>query len=292
MAERKLGRGLGSIASRGLREEGGGAADYSALRAEVPVADVTPNPLQPRHTFVDAAMAGLVESIRQNGIIQPILVKPVPGGYQLIAGERRWRAAKAVGLATIPAIVRETASGEAGDRQMLELALVENIQREDLNPIEKGEGLKAYIERFSVTQEDAAKRLGQDRSTIANLIRLLELPEDVKELVRQGDIMMGHARALLRLTSPSGQITLANRVKAEGLSVRQVERIVALGSRPRATAPVMREKPAHIRQIEDELMERLGTRVHVEERKEKGTGRIIIDFYSYKDFDRILDCIH
>jgi ParB family chromosome partitioning protein len=236
-------------------------------------------------------MHGLVESIRQNGIIQPVLVTRTEEGYQLIAGERRWRAAQEVGLATVPVIVRDTSPGPAGEQEILEIALVENIQREDLNPIDKGEGLRDYLSRFSLTQDAAARRLGQDRSTIANLVRLLELPKHVKEMVRKGQLTMGHGRALLGLTGPSAQTALAKRIPALGLSVRQVERIVRQGSRPRAREVAPGEKPAHIRQLEEELMQRLGTRVRIDEGRKKGHGQIIIQYYSFDDFDRILDKI-
>jgi ParB family chromosome partitioning protein len=200
----------------------------------------------------------------------------------LSSDERRFRAAQGIGLAEVPVVTRD-----ATDEEMLELALVENLQREDLDPIEKAMSFKAYLGRAGKTQESAAARLGLDRSTIANMIRLLELPDPVQQMVRAGLVAMGHARAILSLPDAKRQTAVAERVAREGLSVRQVERLVA------AQAPTRRKakpqaKAAGIRDLESRLREALGTKVTIEEGTKSGTGRIVIEFYSSEDVDRIL----
>ena len=281
--ERRLGRGLESLL-------GGAVEDREALPGavggvrEVPIGAIRPNPMQPRSGFDEREMAELVESIREIGVLQPLVVRRAGEGYEVIAGERRLRAAEIVGLAAVPVVERK-----ASDDEMLTLALVENLQREDLNPIEKAKGFRALIERFSLTQEEAAKRIGKDRSTIANFMRLLELPEAVQHVVSRGTISMGHARALLGLAHPSSQQALALRIEDEGLSVRQVERIVAQNRQEKPLSKPKHEarKSAHLRDLEDRARERLGSKVVIESKG--GRGRMIIHFYSDDDFQRILE---
>jgi len=235
---------------------------------------------------MDAAqLEGLKVSIREHGVLQPIVVRPVGDRYQVVAGERRLRAAREVGIGEVPAIVREVP-----DEKMLEVALVENLQREDLNPIEKAEGFRAYLAETGRTQEEAAGHLGLDRSTVANMIRLLELPEEVQNLVRRGSVTMGHARAILAIGSGKRQIEVAERVAREGLSVRQVERL-ASGMRPAGRVRAKVEKSPHVRVLEGRLREALGTKVTIEEGSKPGTGRIIIEFYSHEDLDRVLEIL-
>jgi ParB family chromosome partitioning protein len=224
----------------------------------------------------------LMESIRQHGVLQPILVRPHGERYQIVAGERRFRAAHGVGLAEVPVVVRDVP-----DDRMLEIALIENLQRQDLDPIEKALSFRSYLEGTGQTQEQASKRLGLDRSTIANMVRLLELPDQVQMLVRTGQVAMGHARAILGIDDKRRQINLAERVAREGLSVRQVERLVSLAV-PRPRARRKSEKGPHVRDIESRLREALGTKVTVEEGPKPGTGRIVIEFYTHDDVDRIL----
>jgi ParB family chromosome partitioning protein len=227
-------------------------------------------------------LSRLAESIAAHGVLQPLLVRRRGDRYELVAGERRLRAAASLEMEDVPVIVRDVS-----DEGMMELALVENLQREDLDPIEKAESFRAYLERSGRTQAEAAQRLGLDRSTIANMIRLLDLPDDVRRLVRGGRVAMGHARAILAIGDPARQIAVAQRVAREGLSVRQVERI-ASGGRPSRRRSAPKPKPPYVRDVEARLREGLGTKVSVEEGRKAGTGRIVIDFYTPDDLDRIL----
>jgi len=286
MSERRLGRGLESLLGN-LKEEAPRAAPSSGGVQRVPIEKIRANPQQPRTAFAERELSELAESVRAVGILQPLIVRPEGDGYQLIAGERRLRAAKMAGLETVPIIERI-----ASDDELLTLALVENLQREDLNPIEKAKGFKELIERHNLTQEAAAKRLGKDRSTMANFIRLLDLPEAVQHVVSRGTISMGHARALLGLPHPSMQQALALRIEAEGLSVREVERI-AISYRTEEKRPKRKEtaapKDAHLRDLEDRARQRLGTKVDVE--YQDGKGRITVHLFSDDDFQRVLDVL-
>jgi ParB family chromosome partitioning protein len=243
---------------------------------------IDPNPFQPRQGIDPAELEHLKESVRQHGVLQPILVRQQGDRYQVVAGERRLRAAQGVGLEEVPVVVKTVPDG-----RMLEVALVENLQRQDLDPIEKAQSFENYLTSTGQNQEQAARRLGLDRSTVSNMIRLLDLPDEVKALVRSGQVAMGHARAILSLPDPKRQVAAAQRVVREGLSVRQVERMVGGGQR--RAAPPRPPKSPHARALEGRLREALGTKVSVEEGARAGTGRIIIEFYSGDDLDRILD---
>lgn len=282
MAERRLGRGLDGLL-RGLgRQEPLPEAPAAAPVTSIPVALLEPNPYQPRQVMDPAELDHLKDSIREHGVLQPILVRPHGERYQIVAGERRFRAAQATGLAEVPAVIRDVP-----DDRMLEIALIENLQRQDLDPIEKARSFKSYLDSTRQTQEQAAQRLGLDRSTIANMVRLLELPDDVQVLVRGGQLAMGHARALLSLPDPKRQLAIAARVAREGLSVRQVEALTS-AARPRPRARKRPEKGAHIRDLEARLRDALGTKVTVEEGARAGSGRIIIEFFNHDDAERIL----
>lgn len=278
MSKRKLGRGLSSLLSG--RPEA--LAETDAVK-QIPVGRIVPNRWQPREGLSDESLAGLVESIRHDGLLQPVVVREAGDGqYELVAGERRWRAAMKVGMAAVPAVVRDV-----GEDRLLELALVENVQREDLNPIEQAKAYRQLMKVLEVTQEAAAKRLGLQRSTLANALRLLELSEELQGLVSRGTITAGHARAMLGLPDEQARIELAKRVVKEGLSVRMTEALVAsLMGRGEKRGRSPREKPPHIRELEDRLRRTLGMRVTVKERR-KG-GRIVIDFGSHDDFDRLM----
>ena len=285
--KKRLGRGLGALLGDRLDEKGlgeeAGAVITDVMKAGVDA--IRPNPMQPRSGFDARGMNELAESVREVGILQPLIVRQVGTGYELITGERRLRAAEMVGLESVPVIVRD-----ASDDEMLTLALIENVQREDLNPIEKGKGFKWMIERFELTQEEAAKRIGKDRSTLANFIRLLDLPEAVQYVVSRGTISMGHARALLGLAHASAQQALALRIEEEGLSVREAEQIVAQArSAPATKRRAVAAKSAHIRDLEGRAREHLGTKVSISEKR--GRGRLIIYFHSNDDFQRILDVL-
>jgi len=256
----------------------------SSLR-EISIDAISPNPYQARTTWNEQELTELAESIKVNGIIQPIIVRPVGPAYQLIAGERRFRAARLACLRTIPALVRQ-----ATDEELLELALVENIHRTDLNPVERAKAYQNYLSTFSLTQAEAAERLGEDRSVIANYLRILDLPDEIKQMLIDGQLTMGHARAILALPTDELRRKLANRALAGRLSVREVERLVRryLAGVGQAKATV-RSKPAHILDLENKLTSQLGTKVTIETRRDGQRGRIIIEFHSLDEFDSITE---
>ena len=254
---------------------------------EISITSVSPNPHQARAVWDEAELVELAESIKANGVIQPIVVRPAGSGYELIAGERRLKAAQIASLSTIPALVRR-----ASDEQMHEWSLVENIHRADLNPVERAKAYQNYISAFSLTQAEAAERLGEDRSVVANHLRLLDLPEEIKQMLVGGQLSMGHARAILGLPTDQLRRKLANRAMAGRLSVREVERLVrkclANTGQARPAAPT---KPAHIVDLEDRLSSQLGTKVTIETRKKGQRGKIIIEYYSLDEFDSITERI-
>jgi ParB family chromosome partitioning protein len=270
---------------------------------DIKIDDIQPNPYQVRLIWNEQELAELAKSIKANGVIQPIIVRHLravstpstssgqasspQAGYQLIAGERRWRASKLAGIETVPAIVREVK-----DDKMLELALVENIHRTDLNPIERANAYQKYINTLSLTQLEAADRLGEDRSVIANYLRLLDLPTEIKQMLIDNQLTMGHARAILALPTDELRRKLANRAMAGRLSVREIERLV----RMHITADEKQLKPArirsaHILDLESRLSKELGTNVSIETRKKGKCGKIVIEFHSLEEFDRIMQQI-
>jgi len=282
MKSSRLGRGLEALLGRAQDQD----PDTHQV-VELPINQVHPNPNQPRREFDPEALAELADSVTRNGILQPIIVRRADEGYELIAGERRWRAATEAGLATLPAIVRSASESES-----LELSLIENIQREDLNAIEKAKAYKDLIERFALTQDEAAARLGKKRSSVANLLRLLDLPQDIQDAVSRGTLTMGHARALLALPDRTQQRRLSARIQREDLSVRQTERLISdrlRRSRPTMTAPP--PKPPHLVDLEAKLREALATRVTIAKHHHDEGGRVVIDFYTFDDFQRILERI-
>jgi len=245
---------------------------------------IVPNPFQPRHNWNDNQLQELAGSIKENGILQPIIVRPNNGKYEIVAGERRFRASQLAGLKKIPAMVRKT-----DDTEMLGLAIVENIHRADLNPIEKAKAYQSFMEMFSLTQEQAAQKLGQDRSVLANYVRLLNLPSEVKQMLVDGALDMGHARAILALPTDDLRKRLANRALAGRLSVREVERLVrlAIAAGDEKKQKQILEKPANIKDLEEKIRSKLGTRVNIQSRKNGQRGKIIIEFYSLDEFDSI-----
>jgi ParB family chromosome partitioning protein len=284
MADRKLGRGLDGLMEAVTHRVFPEAAPPAPVApvTTLPVGILDPNPFQPRQGIEPEELEQLKASIQEHGILQPIAVRAMGERYQVIAGERRFRAAQAAGLAEVPVVVRS-----ASDEEMLELALVENLQRSDLDPIEKAASFKSYLDRSGKTQEAASVRLGIDRSTIANMIRLLDLPAEVQGMVRAGLVAMGHARAILAITDPKKQIHIAERVAREGLSVRQVEKITGAVTGTKRRGKVA-AKGVHARDLEAKLREALGTKVSVEEGPKPGTGKIVIEFYNLDDLDRII----
>lgn len=243
------------------------------------------NPYQPRTEWNEERLTELSNSIRENGIIQPIIVRKNTDGYEIIAGERRFRAACMAGLVEVPVLVRN-----ATDEEMVELALVENIHRSDLNPLERAKAYRNYINTFNITQTEAAKRLGEDRTVIANHLRILELPNDIRSMLSDGSLSMGHARAILALPSDELRRKLANRAMAGRLSVREVERLVRIylesQKEPEANKKI---KAAHIVDLERQLQSVLGTKVNIQPSKRGQRGRIIIDYASVDEFERIAD---
>jgi ParB family chromosome partitioning protein len=283
-----LGRGLGALIP--TRDDGELAVVAGARFAEIPVERITPNPAQPRAHFDPEALAELVTSIREVGLLQPIVVRPTgPDAYELVMGERRLRAVKEAGLERIPAIVRDT-----GDEAMLRDALLENLHRQQLNPLEEAAAYAQLLEDFGTTHEELASRIGRSRSTISNTIRLLQLPNPVQRRVAAGVLSAGHARAILGLPTPEAQERMAERVVAEGMSVRGVEEAVtlALGAEeaPARKPRSRKEAPAEFGVVADRLAERFETRVRVDATG-KGRGKVIIEFAGLEDLQRIVDVI-
>jgi len=266
--------------------------DQSVLR-EIRVDQIMPNPYQPRRDFPSQELTELAESIRQQGFIQPLVV--VPGGpeaageYVLVAGERRLRAARQIGLEAVPCVVRE-----ASRQQILEWALIENIQRADLNPMERANAYRQYVDRFGLTQADAAERLGQARATITNHLRLLELHADVQQMLAEGSLSFGHGKVLAALIAePARQMALARRASCDGLSVRELERLVGgephdgtqMGAEAAATAE--QGRAPYIRDLEERLSGLLGARVAILATRRGHRGRIVVQYSSLDEFDRI-----
>ena len=278
--KRALGRGLSALIPQASVPVQGDLPSSAGI-VRLPVEHVLRDPAQPRKTFDEAKLRELAESIRTQGVIQPILVRRDGSAYRLIAGERRWRAAQLAGLHEVPAVVRDVTPAEA-----FELALVENLQRTDLNPLEEAEGYRRLIQEFGLTQDQVGERVGRDRASIANALRLLQLPDAVKELLASGALGMGHARALLGMASGRDLVAAAERIVREKLSVRETERLVRTS---RASAAAPSRKPAGstaARAVVEDLQRRLGTKVRLEDRGGKGT--LEIDFFSYEDLERIL----
>lgn len=252
------------------------------------VQTLRPNPYQPRKTWNQSELDELAQSIRANGIIQPIIVRKVNElQFEVIAGERRLRAAQMAGLEEVPVIVRS-----ATDEQMLELALVENIHRADLNPIERAKAYQNYVQTFSLNQTEAAQKLGEDRSVLSNFLRLLDLPTDLQNMLIEGQLAMGHARALLSLPTDEMRRKLANRAMAGRLSVREVERMVRMIIEGQQKTPQEKKtKAAYVVDLETRLQTILGTKVKIEPNKRGQRGRIVIDYYSLDEFERLTDRI-
>ncbi len=295
MNKKRLGRGLSSLLGSDL-----GGFEPTALEAaellHIGVDQIDPNPFQPRKTFDPAEIAALADSLRQHGMLQPILVRPRNDRYQLIAGERRLRAAIEARLHEIPARVMDL-----DDQRISELAMVENLQREDLNALDKASAFRNYLDAYGGTQEELAGRLGLDRSTVSNLMRLLDLPTEIQEAVRNKKISQGHARTLLGLENAEAQLSALARIISEGLSVRQTEALVQTGE-PTATKTRIRKdaaepgstpgggKAPHVVELEGSLRERFGTPVMIRV-KTKDRGQIVIDFNSREEFDRVTSLI-
>ncbi len=278
-----LGRGLAALIPQAAGVPvSGELTDRSILR--LPIDAIHQDSNQPRKVFKEEAIRELADSIRVQGLIQPVLVRRDVEGYRLIAGERRWRAAQLAGLPEVPAIVRDVS-----DSQAFEMALVENLQRADLNPIEEAEGYRRLIADYAFTQEQVSQRVGKDRSSVANSLRLLTLPEEIKSMLADEALSMGHARALLGLGDQDQMIQLGHKIVAQNLSVRETEQLVKKKKSP-TPEPSSEKKAAvnpHARQVEEELQRVLGTRVRLLDRS--GKGVLEIHFFSYEDLDRLVN---
>ncbi len=279
-AKRKaLGRGLSAL----IPEAEPAPAAATGAAAEVPVTLLEPNPFQPRSAMDPTRLAELTASIRESGIVQPILVRRRGERYQIIAGERRWRAAQAAGLASVPVTLRDVPDG-----QLLELALVENVQRQELSALEEAQAFQRLQDEFHLTQEEIARRVGRERSTIANTLRLLRLPRELRDLVAEGRLDAGHARALLALDRSEDQLELGREAARKGLSVREVERRVALLRAPRKEASGPR-KDANTRAAEERLRAALGTRVEIARRGKGGQIRVL--YASEAELNRLYELL-
>jgi ParB family chromosome partitioning protein len=287
----RLGRGLDALLGG---DDGSVAA--AGMRTQVPVEIIERNPYQPRKTFDDDELAALSASIRTHGVLQPLVVRQVGERYQLVAGERRLRAAREAGLSSVPVTIVDF-----NDQQILEAALVENIQRSDLNPIEKAQGFKDYLTRYRMTHEQLAARLGLGRATITNLVALLELPAELQDAVRVGQLSTGHAKILKGINDPARQIAFGKEIIARGLSVHATEAYLKQfaaeekaksegdaggNGRDRAIA----EKTAHVQSIENELRQKLSLRVEIRV-KSKDKGQIVLSFESNDDFERVIEAL-
>jgi ParB family transcriptional regulator, chromosome partitioning protein len=295
MADKRLGRGLEALLGPVSREQ----AEASGGLKELPVTSIRPNPFQPRTRLDEPALAELTASIEASGLLQPIVVRPRNGSYELIAGERRWRAVQRLGWRTVPAVVKD-----ADDQTLLTLALIENLQRHDLSAIDEALGYQRLMDEFKVPQAEVARMVGRSRPAVANLLRLLRLPESVRTLVHEGKLSEGHARALLALDDPRAAVALATEAAEQGFSVRDIEARVR-GDAPASGAPgtaptagglrIRKAREPHAatadaRRVEDALRKRLGTDVRVTA-KRRGRGLLSISYYSNDDLARVLELI-
>lgn len=271
-----LGKGLDAIFAENGTEESNRSAEKLKL------SDLEPNRGQPRKDFDDETLAELADSISQHGILQPLLVRPIfGGGYQIVAGERRWRAARMAGLITVPAIIREL-----DDEQVMEIALIENLQREDLSPLEEAMGYQSLMDSYDMTQEEVAKIVGKSRSAVANVLRLLKLPEEVQSLIRSGQVSAGHGRALLSFLEDAEKIAVAKRVIEEDLSVREVERLAQKANEVPKKKDVKPRGIPYFNEVELSLHDYLGRKVRVNGDEKKGT--LQIEFYGQEDLSELI----
>ena len=282
-----LGKGIESLL--GPRPQAVPVADATGKPLEIALDRIDRNPNQTRTAFDEAKLAELAQSIAATGVVQPVVVREIPGGrYQLIMGERRWRASQAAGKATIPAIVRQVS-----DEQSLEMTIVENLQREDLNPMEQARAYERLSREFHLTQEQMAVRTGRDRASVGNFIRLLKLPEGIQNLVELGDLTFGHARALLALGTVAQMAETSNWIIAKSLSVRQTESyiqgLINPEQKPKKQLAAAVPQDPNVREAQDRLQRRLGLKVHIQDRK--GKGRVIIEYAGVDDFDAILGAL-
>lgn len=283
MTKHGLGRGIEALFSTApVVEEVAAGETVVQLRLD----EISPNKFQPRRTFDEDKLRELAASIQQHGVLQPVVVRKTSAGYELAAGERRWRAARLAGQDTIPAVIRDYS-----DAEMTEIALIENLQRQDLNPIEEALAFQRLMEEFSLTQEEVARRISRSRSQIANTLRLLHLPPAIQEHVARGTLSMGHAKPLLALTDPAQQVKAAQYIMKHNLSVRDTEEYVRrlTGQGKKVKRPSPHPQDVHLAQLEEQLRTLLGTKVHIKPGKLK--GRIEIEYYTPEDLERIVSLL-
>lgn len=265
-----LGKGLGALMLENSTQE-------MLTENELPINEIIPNRDQPRKTFDEAALEELAESIKHHGVLQPLLVRPIPsGGYQLVAGERRWRACRMAGLNKVPVVIKELT-----DTETMEIAIVENLQREDLNPIEEAEGLQALIDKCGYTQEEVAASVGKSRPAIANSLRLLRLPQEVRDMTKNGEISAGHARALLAFDNDAMMLEAAKNIVSKKMTVRDVERLAKIKETNAPRRRRTRRRDSFYDEVELSLSETLGRKVKVY--TGRGSGTLEIEFYSQED---------
>ena len=265
-----LGKGLGALMLENSTQE-------MLTENELPINEIIPNRDQPRKTFDEAALEELAESIKQHGVLQPLLVRPIPsGGYQLVAGERRWRACRMAGLNKVPVVIKELT-----DTETMEIAIIENLQREDLNPIEEAEGLQALIDKCGYTQEEVAASVGKSRPAIANSLRLLRLPQEVRDMTKNGEISAGHARALLAFDNDAMMLEAAKNIVSKKMTVRDVERLAKIKETNAPRRRRTRRRDSFYDEVELSLSETLGRKVKVY--SGRGSGTLEIEFYSQED---------
>lgn len=275
--KRGLGKGLGA-----LIPDSGEPNANSII--DIKITDIEANDKQPRRAFEDEKLEDLCESIKSHGVVQPIIVRKLENGYQIVAGERRWRASRMAGKKTIPAIIKECSNLE-----VMELALIENLQREDLNAIEEASAYKSLIEEYNMTQEQISSRIGKSRPAIANALRLLQLPQRIKDLVAEGKISQGHARALLSIQEEKKQLEIAEKIVTDQLNVRQIEKLAKDTKQISKKEGIPDGIKLEIKQLEDKLQLALGTKVIIKHKKDR--GKIEIEYYSNEELERILDLL-
>lgn len=271
MKKSSLGRGLDALIPKEDKEHGYSVASINEIK---------PNIFQPRKEFDEEAISELASSIKEKGILQPLVVRTIAGGYEIIAGERRWRAAQRAGITRVPVIIKE-----ASDREVLEIALIENLQREDLNPIEEAVAYQQLIDEFELTHEDLSQQIGKDRSTITNQLRLLKLPEEAKKALIAGEITAGHARAILSIESPAEAREALRAIQKQKLSVRKAEQLIQNISKRKKKDAKTENDDIYIRQITDDLKRSLSTQVRIVDKQ--GKGKIEIDYYSNDELERL-----
>ena len=284
--KRALGKGLDAL-FEGIQEETPKASSDTAQQAGVQVLkvlDIDPNPQQPRKDFDQEKIQELTESIREHGVLQPVVVKPVGRRYVLVAGERRWRASKLAGIQTIPAVVMDM-----DGQKMMEIALIENLQREDLNPMEAARGMRMLMQEYRLTQEEIARQLGKSRPAVANTLRLLNLSEEIQDMISEEKLSPGHARALLSLENLEQRSKLAKAIADRSLNVRETEKLIksSQGRASNQNNPARQNKPPYLSELEAALEEVLGTRVEINAGQKKGT--ILIEYYCNEDLERIME---